>query len=483
MRAALIYPHQLYQHHPAVEETEVCLLVEDPLFFRHYPFHSQKLVLHRASMREYADKLRGQGHDVVHVEFEQLEATGEIVEILSDKGIDSVRFVQPCDDWLEQRLTKALEEKGLSFKQLEDPAFLTPWEVFDEFAEDRKSWFFHVFYKMQRKRLGLLLDQEGEPLGGQWSFDEENRKKLPKGMTLPDVRWPQPTDHVQQAIDAIEDAFPNAPGEAGAFHYPVTHKQAHAGLQDFLDHRFEQFGAYEDAIDRNASFLFHSVLTPALNIGLLTPQEVVNAAMERQDDVPLTSLEGFIRQVIGWREYMRGVYRQFGRRQRTRNLWGHRNPLPGAFYTGETGIAPVDTVIKRVLKHAYCHHIERLMILGNFMLLTECDPDDVYQWFMELFIDAYDWVMVPNVYGMSQYADGGVITTKPYISGSNYVRKMSNFPKGDWCDIWDGLYWRFIHTHREVISENARMGLIVSQCDRMGDKLDQHIRIAEEYLE
>ena len=196
----------------------------------------------------------------------------------------------------------------------------------------------------------------------------------------------------------------------------------------------------------------------------------------------MNSLEGFIRQVIGWREYMRLVYRKLGTQQRTRNYWEHGRELPGSFYDGTTGIEPVDRTIRRVLKYGYCHHIERLMILGNFMLLCEFHPDAIYRWFMEMFVDAYDWVMVPNVYGMSQHADGGLITTKPYISGSSYVLKMSDYKKGDWTGVWDGLYWRFVSKHRDFFSRNPRMKVMVSQVDRMGDKLTVHHRNADTFL-
>lgn len=260
-------------------------------------------------------------------------------------------------------------------------------------------------------------------------------------------------------------------------------RQAQACLNDFLDHRLADFGQYEDAISASETYLFHSVLTSALNTGLLSPQQVIDAALERADEVPLNSLEGFVRQVIGWREYIRGVYLIHGRRQRTRNFWEHTHPMPAAFYDGTTGIEPVDTVIQRVSKHAYCHHIERLMILGNFMLLCEIHPDAIYQWFMELYIDAYDWVMVPNVYGMSQHADAGLITTKPYISGSSYVLKMSNFRKGPWCAIWDALYWRFVAKHRDFFAANPRMSVMTAQLTKMGDKLGEHQSTAATFLE
>ena len=482
MRAALIYPHQLFPEHPAVASADICVLIEEPLLFAQYRFHAQKLILHRASMRHYADQLRRKKKTVRYVEAAELQTTADIAPLLAKLGVTHVQLVDPCDDWLRQRLTDALATIPIACDVLDDPHFLTSWPTFDEFAAGRSRWLFHDFYVGQRKRLKLLVDDTSRPLGGKWSFDAENRKKLPRDVLIPEMIQPTPDKHVRDAEAYVRRNFPNAPGESQPFHYPVTSGQARVGLRDFLDHRFSQFGEYEDAIHRDETFLFHSVLTPALNIGLISPREVVDAAIARIDDVPFNSLEGFVRQIIGWREYMRGVYRQFGRRQRVGNFWKHTRPIPQALYDGTTGIDPVDAVIHRVLRHAYCHHIERLMILGNFMLLCEIEPDAIYQWFMELFIDAYDWVMVPNVYGMSQHADGGLITTKPYISGSSYVLRMSNFRKGPWCQVWDALYWRFISMHRKFFSANPRMSVMVAQCDRMGSRLDEHLRTAGEFL-
>ncbi|MBM4091201.1 MAG: cryptochrome/photolyase family protein [Planctomycetes bacterium] len=482
MRAALIYPHQLFPHHPALRDADVCVLVEEPLLMTQYRFHRQKLILHRASLRQFAGQLRRRRRRVHYVECGELDSTGDIAGVLKQLGVTRVQFVDPCDDWLQQRLTAALAAARIEFSVLDDPHFLTPWSIFEQFAAGRKRLFFTDFYVRQRKRLGLMLDKRGQPVGGKWSYDADNRKKLPRDATIPPVTWPKPNAGVRAARDYVREHFGEATGEDEAFSYPVNPAQARAALDDFLDHRFARFGEYEDAIHADEAFLFHSVLTPALNIGLISPREVADAALERADRAPLNSLEGFVRQIIGWREYMRGVYRLYCRRQRTRNSWNHRRPMPTAFYDGTTGIEPVDTVIRRVLRHAYCHHIERLMVLGNFMLLCEIDPAAIYQWFMELFIDAYDWVMVPNVFGMSQHADGGLITTKPYLSGSSYILKMSNFRKGPWCPIWDALYWRFIDRHRDFFAANPRMSVMVTQCERMGSRLDEHRRTAAEYL-
>jgi len=220
-----------------------------------------------------------------------------------------------------------------------------------------------------------------------------------------------------------------------------------------------------------------------MNIGLLTPKQIIDRTLTKSAEVPMNSLEGFIRQVAGWREFIRLVYLQAGSRQRTTNCWNLSRALPASFYDGSSGILPFDQSVRRVLDSAYCHHIERLMVLGNFMLLCDIHPNKVYQWFMELFIDAYDWVMVPNVYGMSQHADGGLMTTKPYISGSSYILKMSDYKKGDWCEVWDALYWRFVDREKEFFRSNHRMRVMVGQLDRMGSRLDHLKRVADTFLE
>ena len=344
-----------------------------------------------------------------------------------------------------------------------------------------------TFYQAQRRRMGILLEDDGTPAGGKWSFDAENRAKLPRGyQPPPEPRAPR-NAFVEEAVAYVQRHFPENPGSLEDFRWPVTRADAVRWLDDFLEHRFGRFGDYEDAISVRHAFIHHSALTPALNIGLLEPAEVVRRALSfaaRSGRVPLNSLEGFIRQVIGWREFMAGIYHHRGVGIRNANFWGHEQPMPAAFYHARTGIPPVDRVIRQVLREGWCHHIERLMVLGNFMLLCRIRPDEVYRWFMELFVDANDWVMVPNVYGMSQFADGGTFTTKPYISGSNYVLKMSDEPKGDWCAVWDGLFWSFIADHLDFFQRNPRLSMIARSWLKMpAQKQDAHRKAAEDYLQ
>ena len=482
-QAAVVYPHQLWQEHAAVATSDVVFLIEDPLFFTQYRFHVQKLILHRASMTEFAEKCERDGKTVHRIASKSIAHSSDIGNILKTKKVKRVAIVDPTDDWLKRRVSEGCRQAGVELHWLEDTAFLTPTDVMQQWAVGREHFHFTDFYMQQRKRLQILLDERGKPIGGKWTFDTENRKKLPKGTVVPALSTPKSRPSVEEAKRYVHREFPNAQGDCEEFCWPVTHQDAQRWLVDFVDHRLGLFGDFEDAISQRETFLFHSVLTPMLNIGLITPQQIVDLVLKKTEEAPLNSVEGFVRQVIGWREFIRLVYLHAGTRQRNGNAWSLGRSLPKSFYDGTTGIEPFDQSIRRVLKHAYCHHIERLMILGNFMLLCDIAPNEVYRWFMELFIDAYDWVMVPNVYGMSQHADGGLMTTKPYISGSSYVLKMSDFGKGDWCEVWDALYWRFVDREREFFSSNPRMRVMVGRLDRMGAKLDHHRQVAGHFLE
>ncbi|HVG12606.1 MAG TPA: FAD-binding domain-containing protein, partial [Flavisolibacter sp.] len=308
-----------------------------------------------------------------------------------------------------------------------------------------------------------------------------------KGKTPPTVDFGAPNRFCSEAAAYTERHFADNYGTLNSqFIFPTNHTDSKSWLQAFFRTRFADFGAYEDAIVASQNILHHAVLTPMLNTGLLQPMYVVDEALlyASNHEVPLNSVEGFIRQIMGWREFMRAVYQLKGREERITNYWGFTRKIPQSFWSGTTGIQPVDSTIRKVLDTGYCHHIERLMVLGNFMLLCEFDPNEVYRWFMEMFIDAYDWVMVPNVYGMSQFADGGLMSTKPYISGSNYLMKMSDYKKGTWQAVWDGLFWRFMHTHRAFFLQNPRLGMLVGSFDKMPEsKRKEHLAHAETFLQ
>ena len=355
------------------------------------------------------------------------------------------------------------------------------------------------FYEWQRKRLDILIDGDGGPVGGRWSFDAENRKSLPKKVDPPGLPPVDSNPVVEEVISLVKRRFGDHPGELSheGWWLPTSREEALDGLETFLRDRFEDFGPYEDALSERDPFLFHSVLTPALNLGLITPQEVIDRSLEvaEQSSISLPSLEGFVRQIIGWREFIRGIDRHFGAEEEKGNFFEHCRGLTSAWWTGETGLPPFDAVVRKALRFGYTHHIERLMVASNLFVLCEIEPKEAYRWFMELFVDSSDWVMVPNVYGMGLFADGGVFSTKPYICGSNYWFKMGDVTKAKsdpgpggadrpWWDIVDGLYWRFIAKHPRFFTGQARMGQAARSLERMDPKRKERIfAAAEDFIE
>ena len=484
----LIFPHQLFQSHEIHHHCDRLILIEEQLFFKEFAFHKQKLAFHRSSRRAHEAYLSTKGLTVDYIE--SIDPRSDIkllIAEVSESGTSNIHIINPTDNWLERKISSAIKLTSLNLIEYENPLFLnTRKDLSKFFREDKKSFFQTSFYKQERKRLGLLLDENKNPLGGKWTFDSENRKKFPKKRIPPSISFPSPNKYWLEALEYIELNFAHNPGQLSNNPiYPVDSARAITWFEEFLENRFNGFGDYEDAIVRDELILHHSVLTPMMNTGLLSPEYVINRTVDyiKTSDVPLNSAEGFIRQIIGWREFIRGMYECKGGFSRTRNYWGFKRKIPASFYDGTTGILPVDDTIKKILKTGYCHHIERLMVLGNFMLLCEFDPDEVYRWFMELFIDSYDWVMVPNIYGMSQFADGGSFATKPYISGSNYLLKMSNYPKGDWQATWDGLFWRFMNEHRSFFLKNPRLSMLVRSFDKMDkNKQMSHLEAANQFI-
>ncbi|MEP7090524.1 MAG: cryptochrome/photolyase family protein, partial [Nocardioidaceae bacterium] len=449
--AQLVLPHQLFVEHLDVEPGTLFVLVEPDLFFRQLPFHSHKLVLHRSTMRSFEERLQGAGFATAYVETSgQATSDERLAAVLREHRVTAVRMYDVVDDWLDRDLRAVCRTVGAALSVEETPAFLTSRREIEQAFDGVRQPRMQHFYERQRRRLGLLMDGD-KPVGGRWSYDTENRKRLPKDVEVPPMPEAARGEHVREAIAWVREEFPENPGDLAAYHWPTTHRQAETWLTRFLEDRFASFGPYEDAIAVDEPWLFHSVLSPLVNIGLLDPRTVVERAVRHAEehDVDLPSVEGFVRQVIGWREYMRATYVVHGRTMRTRNLLGLTRELGQEWWDATTGLDPVDTVIRRVTTHGYAHHIERLMVLGNAMLLLRIDPDEVYEWFMTFFVDAYDWVMVPNVYAMSQFAAGELVTTKPYVSGSNYLRKMSDVGPGEWTQAWDALYWQFVADHRD----------------------------------
>lgn len=485
---SLVFPHQLFQESPLFKVDAPLYLVEEYLFFRQYPFHKQKIAFHRATMKCYADFLKKKNFEVIYVEaMEEIADIRQLIAQLECLGVKHINYIDPTDDWLQKRIEKSCLENKILTTVYNSPLFLnTKEDLATFFRSDKKKYHQTTFYKEQRQKRNILIEADGKPTGGKWTFDTENRKKYPAKKAPPSIQFPDVDTYYEEANQYVQTYFENGLGSLTEYSlYPTNFETTALWLHQFFEQRFMEFGVYEDAIVAENSILNHSVLSPMLNVGLITPKEVIDACLlyAEENNVPINSTEGFVRQIMGWREFIRGIYEARGSEERTSNFWKFDKKIPASFYDGSTGIPPVDQTIKKVLQTGYCHHIERLMVLGNFMMLCEFDPDEVYKWFMELFIDAYDWVMVTNVYGMSQFADGGLIATKPYISGSNYLMKMSNYKKGEWQEVWDGLFWRFMHSHRDFFLSNRRLGMLVHMFDKMSPEIQQkHLKNGETYL-
>ncbi len=482
----LIFPHQLFENHPVLEHTKQVYLIEDSLFFgdKHtkIKFHKQKILFHRASMKEYEQHLKQQGANVTYIEYDPIKTIVDIIPEIDQA--ENIICVDPTDYLLQRRLQRCCESR-ITF--LNSPLFINTPTDNQSWHEQNPKYFMHEFYKHQRKRLNILIEPDGKPTGERWSFDDENRKKIPKS-EIPNIPV-EPSNYsntyVQEAHNYVLQKFKNHPGFTSTFWYPTNHHDAQIWFQEFLRVRFNKFGVYEDAMVSGQSILYHSVLSPLLNVGLLDPMQVLQQSITyaQENNIPINSLEGFVRQIIGWREYIRMLYEHHGTTMRRGNYWNHSKPINPGYWNASTDIDPIDESIHRILKTGYAHHIERLMLHGNFLFLNETNPDDVYRWFMEMFIDSYDWVMVPNVYGMTQNTSDGLMTTKPYISGSNYISKMSNYKKGPWNEIWDALYWSFVIKHLEKLIPNGRMFFVTNRASKFTDEQKKnYIKTKDNYL-
>ncbi len=485
--ALLVLGNQLFEpKHFSKQKVDAVFIREDFELCTYFKFHKQKIVFFLAAMRAYASELTDTGFNVHYEELKKSEKTYEIhfLNWIKKESINKIILFEIEDKFFEKRILKSLELAKIKFEILPSPMFLTSRDQFKTYLGKTKRPFMKTFYESQRKRLKIMVDPNDKPLGGQWSFDEENRKPLPKTVNPPEIEKIEVTPFIKTAIAVVQKNFSDHPGELNDYWLPVDRIGAKKWLKKFLDERLAFFGPYEDAMTDRSDFVFHSVLTPFLNTGLLTPEDVVRAIITvgNKKKLNITSIEGIIRQVIGWREFIRGIYQSFSEKQDTTNFWNHQRKLNKNWYDGTTGIEPLDQVIKKVNRLGYAHHIERLMIVSNMMLLLEVDPKEVHRWFMEMFIDSSDWVMGPNVYGMGQFSDGGIFATKPYICGSNYYRKMGGFKKADWCEAVDGLYWSFIEKHKDFFMKNPRLSMMARTVEKMDPKRKTEIFSAAKKL-
>lgn len=448
-------------------------MAEDRELCTYYRFHKHKILLFLAAMRSYADSLRKAGYAVDYVSLDDesqrpIKFEDKVRQSLNVNAGGRLVSFEIEDKFMDVRLRQLAQSMGREFVTLRSPMFLTSRDEFGAYLKRSKKPFMKTFYEERRKVLKVLIDKSGGPVGGKWSFDDENRERLSGDIQVPNLPKIRPNKHVEDVGKLVKHLFIDHPGDVQDFWLPVTEVDAEAWLKNFLDQRLENFGRFEDALTKDHFAVFHSVLSPLMNLGLLTPDHILKQTLKHAEDhrTPMNSLEGFVRQVMGWREFIRGIYQNYSDREDHSNIFNHKGRLNSCWYQANTGIPPLDDALGKTIKFGWAHHIERLMVISNVMLLSCVDPREVHRWFMEMYVDSSDWVMGPNVYGMGQFSDGGIFATKPYISGSNYILKMSDYSKGPWCEIWDGLYWKFVAEKISFLKKNPRLSMMVSMWEK-----------------
>ena len=474
----LILGNQLFpQNHLNKHKNSTFFMCESYDLCTFQKHHKLKLILFLSSMRSYADELKKNKFKVNYIDLHKdfkISYEKKLENFIKKNKYQELISFEIEDKFFEKKISSLCKKNKIEWTIIQSPMFLNSRDEFKNYLSKTKRPFMANFYKIARAKTDILMENN-KPKGGKWSFDEDNRKKLPKDIKIPEMITAIETKHTKVLKQQIDNIFKNHPGEVDNFWLPTTYEDAVKWLDYFIIKKFNLFGDYEDAVDTNNNFLFHSALSPMINLGLLTPELIIQRVKKVETKIKINSYEGYVRQIIGWREFIRGIYQNYDKKLEENNFFKHKNSLNNKWYDGTTGLDPLDHSIKNAQKYGYTHHIERLMVLCNIMNLCEIKPNEVYNWFMEMFVDSSDWVMSPNVYGMGLFSDGGIFSTKPYICGSSYFMKMMNFKRGNWNDIMDGLYWRFINKNRKFFQSNPRLNMMVNIYDKMNSERKNNI--------
>lgn len=467
------------------------VMIESANEAQHVWSHKAKIALFLSAMRHFAQHLKNLGLPLAYIQ----HSPKTIAEELRNKFIEGKFTHLVCVEPGEWRLKVAIEELTSEYKitleMYEDPHFYCTHHEFKSWVANKKELRLEYFYRLMRKTHGVLVDQEGNPEGGQWNFDRDNRKPFPKkgpGLIPPPALF-EPDDISKVVLAEVEERYSDHPGSLAHFQWPVTRAQALEALEGFVEHRLVTFGIYEDAMWTGTPFGWHSLLSSALNLKLLNPREVVDAVLIawKKYDLELATVEGFIRQILGWREFVRGMYYLDMPQMALDNFYNHQNALPAWYWTGKTKMNCMREAIGQTLQYGYAHHIQRLMVTGNFALLAEVLPKEVCDWYLAIYIDAIEWVELPNTAGMALFASGGRFTSKPYIASGAYIKRMSNYC--DTCqykpDIRFGegacpvtnLYWNFLIKHRTQFEASPRTRLMTANLSRISEVDQQSIQV------
>jgi deoxyribodipyrimidine photolyase-related protein len=465
----------------SVDRTTPVIFIESLAHVRERPYHQQKLVLIWSAMRHFAEDLRQHGHPVEYCEAEDFRSP--LVQWIEQNNLTEVRVMAPVDKPFGALLTQL--NLPCTLKVIENNQFLWTESEFIQWAGDRKRLLMEDFYRECRKRYNILMQENGKPIGDRWNFDPENRKSPKKGdpnFAPPEPQRFEPDDITLAVMEKVRGLDIDTYGHLEGFNWGVTRNQAIAALEHFITVRLPTFGPYQDAMVTGEYTMWHALLSAYINTGLLHPLEVVKAVEKAYLDrhLDLNSVEGFIRQIIGWREYIRGVY-AFSKEDYAQNNWfNHTRPLPEFYWNASKAkMNCLHQCLKQTEDMAYAHHIQRLMVLSNFALILGVVPQEIENWFHSAYIDAYDWVMQTNVLGMGQYADGGFLASKPYAASANYINKMSDYCKGCQYDYkartgdracpFNYFYWDFLDRHRQKLANQGRMSFILKNLDKMDE--------------
>ena len=488
----IIFADQLSINNPVLlnlNNGDLILFYEPIDTFYEIKHHKQKITFIISAFRHFIETIDHK--NIIHHKISKknkLDFNSYLKKIIKENNITNIVISKPSDYKVNKELMFFCQSNNLGLEILEDKKFISSADDFADWASDKKTRIQEYYYRWLRKKYNIFMTDENKPIGDKWNFDKDNRKGISQLKSdIPRRKKIKPDQITFDAMVDVEECFPKSVGNLENFNWATSHEDAEILLDDFLDRYLENYGAFQDAINKDNTFMFHSLLSPYLNCGLLDPLLCIEKAITKYNKskgkIPINSVEGFIRQILGWREFIKGVYWENMPQYKNLNFWSHKRKLNENWYTGDTGIPPLDDAIKESEEFAYSHHINRLMIIANLMNLSGVNPNEMYKWFMEMYIDSYDWVMVPNVYGMGSYADGGIFSTKPYICGSSYMLRMSNYKKGEWCDVVDGLYWRFVSKHFDSIKNNHRLSFMKRTLEKMNiDRKELIFRKAENFI-
>ena len=495
--------HTLASLRKQTKDDTVILMMEvwdEATYVKH---HKQKIALIFSAMRHFAAELRDAGWQVDYVELGDTDNagsfTGEVARAVERHSPRAIHVVE-AGEWRVQRAIEEWADKfDCAVEILRDDRYLCSIAEFSDWAEGRDHLTMEHFYRRMRRKTGLLMtgqEGSGKPVGGEWNYDKENRKPPAEDMASPARPRFEPDRITRTVIDLVEAQFGDHFGSLEQFHWPVTRAEAEQAAEAFFADRIERFGPYQDAMVHGSDDLYHSLLSTSINLGLLDPLDLCRRAEKAYQEgrAPLNSVEGFIRQIIGWREYIRGFYWFLMPELEEANALDATRPLPEFYWTGETEMRCLADCVRSTRDNAHAHHIQRLMVLGNFALIAGIEPKAVQDWYLVVYADAYQWVELPNVSAMILYADGGRLATKPYAASGNYINKMSDYCRectysphkktGEGACPFNPLYWHFMHRHRDKLESNYRIGRIYATWDRMGEaKQREYLESAEAFLD